>query len=183
MKKTNKILAIALAVVTLALAATIGTFAYLTSVTGEVKNTVTVGKVDITLTETKGTVFDDMVPGDTRKKDPTVTVKAGSVDCYLFVSVKNTTKGITYAIADGWTKYDDASSGTETVYYREVTKKADADQPFSVLKDDQISVAADVVAGTDFAGGDITFKAYAIQKSNVDSVDAAWTALNPSSGT
>lgn len=182
MKKTNKILAIALAVVTLALAVTVGTFAWLTSVTDEVKNTVTVGKVEITLAETVDANFDGVVPGDKLAKDPKVTVKADSVACYLFVTVENTTKGIDYAIADGWTELASASTDGKKVYSREVEKNA-ADQSFQVLAGDVdhadgvISVADDVVAGADFTGGEITFKAYAIQKSNVESLEAAWNAV------
>ncbi len=191
MKSTKKLVAIILATVILTAAVCVGTFAWLTSTTEEVKNTVTVGKVAITLTETginesNTKEYTDVVPGDKLAKDPKVTVEAGSVDCWLFVEVKNTTKGIDFKIADGW-KTDagvTSADANTTVYYREVDKDAAA-QTFNIfagegestLKDGFISVGEKVVAGEAFAGGEITFKAYAIQASHVDSVTAAWTAV------
>lgn len=156
-----------------------GTLAWLTDQTAEVKNTFTVGDINIGLTET--TTDYKMVPGNTIAKDPTVTVKANSEACWLFVQVTESTNlkdFITYAIAEGWT----ALPGVDGVYYREVSA-SDADQTFSVLKGDAVSVNSDVtkemLTAKDFANPTLTFKAYAVQKDNVASASDAWAKVNP----
>ena len=143
------------------------------------KNTFTVGDINIGLTET--TTDYKMVPGNTIAKDPTVTVKANSEACWLFVKVTESTDlkdFITYAIAEGWT----ALPGVDGVYYREVPASA-ADQPFSVLKGDAVTVNSDVtkemLTAKDFANPTLTFKAYAVQKDNVASASDAWAKVNP----
>ncbi|MEI3142371.1 MAG: TasA family protein [Oscillospiraceae bacterium] len=102
MKK--KTLALVLALTLLVAGVVGGTLAWLTDQTAEVKNTFTVGDINIGLTET--TTDYKMVPGNTIAKDPTVTVKANSEACWLFVKVtesENLDTFITYAIAEGWT--------------------------------------------------------------------------------
>ncbi len=162
MKK--KTLALVLALTLLVAGVVGGTLAWLTDQTAEVKNTFTVGDINIGLTET--TADYKMVPGNTIAKDPTVTVKANSEACWLFVKVTESTDlkdFITYAIAEGWT----ALPGVDGVYYREVPASA-ADQTFSVLAGDAVTVKSDVTrtmletAKTD--APTLTFKAYAIQK-------------------
>ena len=83
MKK--KTLALVLALTLLVAGVVGGTLAWLTAQTAEVKNTFTVGDINIGLTET--TTDYKMVPGNTIAKDPTVTVKANSEACWLFVKV------------------------------------------------------------------------------------------------
>lgn len=117
MKK--KTLALVLALTLLVAGVVGGTLAWLTDRTAEVKNTFTVGDINIGLTET--TTDYKMVPGNTIAKDPTVTVKANSEACWLFVQVtesENLDTFITYAIAEGWT----ALPGVDGVYYREVPR-------------------------------------------------------------
>ena len=105
MKKTKKILALALAAVMLVCTTVAATVAYLQS-TDSVKNTFTVGKVEITLDETdtdgsktnvtpgsdpvrdKANAY-KLYPGQTYEKDPIVHVDAESEDCYVFVKVVN----------------------------------------------------------------------------------------------
>lgn len=177
MKKKTLALVLAL---TLLMAGVVGsTLAWLTDQTAEVKNTFTVGDINIGLTET--TTDYKMVPGNTIAKDPTVTVKANSEACWLFVKVTESTDlkdFITYAIAEGWT----ALPGVDGVYYREVPASA-ADQPFSVLKGDAVTVNSDVtkemLTAKDFANPTLTFKAYAVQKDNVASASDAWAKVNP----
>lgn len=177
MKKKTLALVLAL---TLLVAGVVGsTLAWLTDQTAEVKNTFTVGDINIGLTET--TADYKMVPGNTIAKDPTVTVKANSEACWLFVKVTESTDltdFITYAIAEGWT----ALPGVDGVYYREVPASA-ADQPFSVLKGDAVTVNSDVtkemLTAKDFANPTLTFKAYAVQKDNVASASDAWAKVNP----
>lgn len=175
MKK--KTLALVLALTLLVAGVVGGTLAWLTDQTAEVKNTFTVGDINIGLTET--TTDYKMVPGNTIAKDPTVTVKANSEACWLFVKVTESTDlkdFITYAIAEGWT----ALPGVDGVYYREVPASA-ADQTFSVLAGDAVTVKSDVTrtmletAKTD--APTLTFKAYAIQKDHFATADAAWAEV------
>lgn len=177
MKK--KTLALVLALTLLVAGVVGGTLAWLTDRTAEVKNTFTVGDINIGLTET--TADYKMVPGNTIAKDPTVTVKANSEACWLFVKVTESTDlkdFITYAIAEGWT----ALPGVDGVYYREVPASA-ADQTFSVLKGDAVTVNSDVtkemLTAKDFTNPTLTFKAYAVQKDNVASASDAWAKVNP----
>ena len=176
MKK--KTLALVLALTLLVAGVVVGTLAWLTDQTAEVKNTFTVGDINIGLTET--TADYKMIPGNTIAKDPTVTVKANSEACWLFVKVTGSTNlkdFITYAIAEGWT----ALSGVDGVYYREVPAST-ADQTFSVLADDAVTVKSNVTktmletAKTD--APTLTFKAYAIQKDHFATADAAWAEVS-----
>ena len=174
MKK--KTLALVLALTLLVSGVVGGTLAWLTDQTAEVKNTFTVGDINIDLTET--TTDYKMVPGNTIAKDPTVTVKANSEACWLFVKVTESTDlkdFITYTIANGWTKLQDG------VYYREVPASA-ADQTFSVLTGDAVTVKSDVTrtmletAKTD--APTLTFQAYAIQKDHFATAAAAWAEVS-----
>lgn len=174
MKK--KTLALVLALTLLVAGVVGGTLAWLTDQTDEVTNTFTVGDINIDLTET--TTNYKMVPGNTIAKDPTVTVKANSEACWLFVQVTESTNlkdFITYAIAEGWTELEAG------VYYREVPASA-ADQAFSVLAGDAVTVKSDVTrtmletAKTD--APTLTFQAYAIQKDHFATADAAWAEVS-----
>lgn len=105
MKKGTKALLLSFCAVVLVVGSVLGTMAYLTD-NDTVTNTFTVGKVDIDLKETQvktdGTVADPtasnppmtdegnayhLIPGHTYKKDPTVTVKAGSESAYIKMTV------------------------------------------------------------------------------------------------
>lgn len=176
MKK--KTLALVLALTLLVAGVVGGTLAWLTDQTAEVKNTFTVGDINIGLTET--TADYKMVPGNTIAKDPTVTVKANSEACWLFVKVTESTDlkdFITYAIAEGWT----ALPGVDGVYYREVPASA-ADQTFSVLAGDAVTVkdtvTKEMLTAKDFTNPTLTFKAYAIQKDHFTTADAAWAEVS-----
>ena len=174
-KKLTTVLAIVL-VVALSVA---GTYAYLTAKTAQVVNTFTVGNVNIDLTE-KTTDY-KMVPGTTINKDPKVTVKADSEDCWLFVKVvksDNFDSFLTYDMADGWTKLEDG------VFYRQVDASA-ADQDFAVLANNTVTVKPDVTKdmmdaidnGT-AAKPTLTFTAYACQGAGFDSADKAWAEVS-----
>lgn len=176
MKK--KTLALVLALSLLVAGVVGGTLAWLTDQTAEVKNTFTVGDINIDLTET--TADYEMVPGNTIAKDPTVTVKANSEACWLFVQVtesENLDTFITYAIAEGWT----ALPGVDGVYYREVSA-SNADQTFPVLAGNTVTVKSDVTktmletAKTD--APTLTFKAYAIQRDHFATAAAAWAEVS-----
>ena len=177
MKK--KTLALVLALTLLVAGVVGGTLAWLTDRTAEVKNTFTVGDINIDLTET--TANYKMVPGNTIAKDPTVTVKANSEACWLFVKVTesaNLGDYITYNIADGWT----ALAGVDGVYYREVGAVTN-DVDFLVLKDNIVTVKDTVTKAmletAKTNAPTLTFKAYAVQKGNVASASDAWAKVNP----
>lgn len=174
MKK--KTLALVLALTLLVAGVVGGTLAWLTDRTAEVKNTFTVGDINIGLTET--TADYKMVPGNKLDKDPTVTVKANSEACWLFVKVtesENLDTFITYAIAEGWTELQDG------VYYREVPA-SNADQTFSVLKGDAVTVkdtvTKEMLTADGFTNPTLTFKAYAIQKDHFTTAAAAWAEVS-----
>lgn len=185
-----------------------GTLAWLKDQTEEVKNTFTYGDINITLDEADVNDEDGdgnttervkkqekykMIPGVTLTKDPTVTVKANSENCWLFVKVEksdNFDSFMTYGIADGW---NSLGNGYPGVYYREV-EASDTDQPFSVLNNNQVTVRGTVTkaalnaldTNTDGTDKDIkeyptlSFTAYAVQKASFNSAENAWIEiLNP----
>ena len=107
-----------------------GTVAWLTANSTPVTNTFTTSGIEITLDEENPTnKTAKMVPGWTIAKDPMVTVKAGSEDCYVFVKVDKSANYGTYlrdyAVANEWTKLTDENTtdtvGVEGVYYQKVT--------------------------------------------------------------
>ena len=174
-KMTTTALAVALAVLLLIGG---GTFAYLQSTTGDVKNNFKTNKVMVELSETGDGQY-DIIPGTEQSKDPKVTVN-NTVGAYVYVEVTDTTQGLVeYSIADGWTPLD----GFEGVYYREVAKSTDP-QVFSVLKDDKVSYSTALensdmlnTDGSLKAGVELTFKAHAIQKAGFDSAVAAYKQI------
>ena len=192
MKKKSFIMALALVLVFAV--AVGGVVAWLTDKTAEVKNTFTVGDINITLTETdtdaKGEKNYDIVPGDKESKDPIVTVMGGSEDCYLFVKfdvAKNTVGDKTivkYEMVDGWQLVD----GETNVYYKVVTSST-ADQKFNILKDfagvdtngsvliNPELTKTDIAAIKEAGAPTLTFTAYAVQKDNIDNVADAWAQV------
>ena len=191
MKKKSFVMVLALVLVFAV--AVGGVVAWLTATTGSVKNTFTVGDINITLTESgtndAGEKSYQVIPGDVEDKDPKVTVVAGSEACYLFVKVdvaNNTVNGKAIYIFDvrddGWMKLEDG------VYYREVdAATAEAGEEYYVLKGDATYANGLVRINQDLTKADIndiktdptlTFTAYAVQKDNVDSAAAAWTIAN-----
>ena len=164
----KKKIAISIVAVALVLCCAIGgTLAWLTDKTDPVVNTFTVGDINIELKETTSDY--KMVPGNTIAKDPKVTVKANSEDCYLFVKVTksgNFDQFLTYAMADGWTQYE----GTTDVWYRTVPA-SNANQEFEVLKDSKVTVngtvTKEMMTSSDFTNPTLTFKAAAVQTANL----------------
>ena len=179
MKKKILVACLCVALAVLTIAGT--TLAYLTATTGPVKNTFTVGNIDITLTET--TTNFKMVPGCTIVKDPKVTVKAGSEACWLFVKVEkssNLDSFISYTIADGWTALTDVDG----VYYREVDATT-TDTSFNVLVNNQVAVKdtvtkpmMDAITNGTATSPTLTFTAYAIQKAGFTTVADAWAEVS-----
>lgn len=161
-----------------------GTLAWFADETNAVTNTFTVGNIKITLTEEhmneQGYTY-KIFPGATIAKNPTVTVKANSEDCWLFVKLTegNWCNQVTYTPADGWTELQ----GEDGVYYQEVTA-SNIDQPFGVLKGDTLTVnedltKADIEQMKNQGNPTLTITAYAVQKEGVDTPEAAWAIANP----
>lgn len=200
MNRENKRFSLKIAALIMALAlvlvGVIGTtLAWLIDETDPVKNVFTVGKVDITLEETDPEGDDPlnneytMVPGTDIEKDPLITVKANSENCWLFVKIDesaNLDDFITYDVilddssttaVEGWTALD----GVDGVYYMEVTKSA-SDQEYGVLVGDKVKVNEDVTT-QDLEALDattypsLTFTAYAVQRGEnaaINTAAAAW---------
>ena len=165
-----------------------GTVAWLVAKTDPVVNTFTYGDINITLTETKPENKQaKIIPGVDIEKNPTVTVKAGSEACWLFVKVDEEnwpdfkdgdTRKVSYAIADSWTALTDVPG----VYYREVPA-ATADTDFAILKDNVVTVS-NTLTKTEVntvisIQPKLTFTAYAIQQAGIDTAAEAWAAANP----
>lgn len=193
MKK--KTLALLLALVLVFGAAVGGTIAYLTDTTGPIANTFTVGKVDITLTETFNTDTNNdqkndawqaqLIPGTTYTKDPIVTVTADSEDCWLFVKFEEIGSPKTYltytsnlTAANGWTQGDDTDIPSN-VWYRAVNK-ADATKSFHLLDGDTVTINSTAVTNENMntaANAQLVYTAYACQSANM-SVEAAWAEVS-----
>lgn len=155
-----------------------GTVAWLVATSDTVTNTFTYGNIDIALTETTGTSY-KIIPGTDIKKDPKVTVKGGSEDCWLFVKVEESgtfvADKVTYAIDNGWT----ALPGVDGVYYREVSAVT-ANTDFNVLKDNKITVSSELTkTEIPTAPATLTFTAYAVQKDGIADAETAWAKANP----
>lgn len=157
------------------------TLAYLTSTTGVVTNTFTVGSVSITLDEYKVDAYGvadttvsrvtentyKLLPGHTYTKDPTVHVAKGSEVCYLFVKVENEIATIEDAttIADQMTAKGWTALGADypNIYYYNVTvdaRTAEDDVDVIVFENFKIKSDANV---SDYNGKTVKITAYAIQ--------------------
>ena len=168
-----------------------GTIAFLTDTTDPITNTFTVGKVDITLTETFNTDTNgdqkndawkaQLIPGTTYTKDPVVTVTADSEDCWLFVKFEEKNGAATYlnytsnlTAANGWTQGDDENIPSN-VWYRAVAKDA-AVKSFHLLLNDTVAIDSDAVTNENMntaAEAQLVYTAYACQSANM-TVEAAW---------
>lgn len=192
-RNTLKPMLIAMAVVLLLGCVTGGTLAWLTASTTPVTNTFTTSNIDITLAETKGGTNKEfkMIPGYTIEKDPKVTVVANSEDCWLFVKVEKSSNFgsfMTCEMATGWTQLTDATGNdVANVFCRKVTAST-ADQPFDVLKNNQVSVLstvtkADMNALTSNTYPTLTVTAYASQLYRSAGLEfkayEAWANVNP----
>lgn len=186
MKKFRELsgkLVVAMLAVTLLIGCAIGgTVAWLTAKTDPVVNTFTYGDINITLAETTGNDY-KIIPGVDIPKDPKVTVKANSEDCWLFVKVEEegtfVANKVTYSVADGWTQGDDTDIPAN-VYYREVGAVT-ADTDFYVLNGNKVTVSNSLTKEdiANITQPKLTFTAYAVQKDGMDTAAAAWAAANP----
>ena len=161
-----------------------GTAAWLAAKSEPIASTFTFGDINITLTETdhqEGPT--KIIPGVDIPKDLRVTVKADSVDCWLFVKVEQTGTfvdgKVTYAMDGGWIQ-GNGSPIPKDVYYRQVNA-ATTDSVFSVLKDDKITVSNELTKGDieNITGPTLTFTAYAVQKEGINTAAEAWEKIGP----
>lgn len=205
MKKFRELsgkLVVAMLAVTLLIGCAIGgTVAWLTDKTGPVVNTFTYGDINIELTETKPENKQaKIIPGVNIEKDPKVTVKANSEACWLFVKIKEenwptltetdrTIKKVSYDIATDWKPLE----GQAGVYYREVdATTANAGVSYYILKGDTAYPNGVVTVSENLTKNEVnsittqpklTFTAYAVQKDGIDTVEAAWEKVSPSTTT
>lgn len=154
-----------------------GTLAYLTSTTGPVTNTFTVGNVTIDMDEAKVTEYGvkdgdtrvkantyKMIPGHTYVKDPTITVADGSESCWLFAKVENQlgddVAGLnidgtkwTYMGDDVWGYNDIVGAGAKVAVFSEFTISA-AVADLSEYNGKQIIVTACAVQSAGLTQGE-----------------------------
>lgn len=172
-----------------------GTLAWLIDSSENVENTFTTANINIELIETlkpDGTevtagVTDwtaAMIPGYTYSKNPEVTVKANSVDCYLFVKfeVTGTTTGLEYTSTletdSEWTRGTgtDGNGVPTNVWFRKVAS-SDSDQSWGLLKDNQVKISGDLTKDNmPTTAPKFTYTAYACQlHDNNDATDNEFT--------
>ena len=160
------------------IAACVGaTLALLIAVAGPVENTFTIGNVQLALAETTGESY-QLIPGYTVKKDPKVTVLAGSDPCWLFVKITKSSdfdEYLTFETAQGWTHL----GGYDGVYYRSV-EKASIDLEYDVLKDNAI-VVKDILTAEKMsnltAPPTLSIRAFAVQSYSVETALDAWKLI------
>lgn len=183
--KKRRIIGLALVMALVAITVS-GTLAYLMDKPEPVTNTFEIGKVDIDLQEATKKNKDSledyhyfMTPGSDIAKDPKITVKADSEDCWVYVKIEkseNFDTYLEYTVADGWTPLD----GEDNVYYRQGT----ANDEWSVLANDKVTVKTSVTAEQAALLEDpanrptLTFTAYAIQKDNVADAATGWPLVS-----
>ena len=196
MKKRT--IALLMAVVMLFGATVGGTIAWIQAKTGEVKNTFTVGDINIELKEhdyiqssnsldtSKEVEIEEdykMIPGLTLKKDPFVRVKANSENCWVFVTVEKSTNFDTYmtfAIDSTWEEVTGATGATDNlkVYrYKTVVNNSTSDQLLNIINGTNVTVKNTVtksqLEAAKTANPTLTFKAYAVQSDNLGDINTA----------
>lgn len=225
----KKIVVTCLALVLAVVASITGTLAWLTAKTEEVTNTFTIGDIEIELIEHEYDPDDTdseklvdgkpveknvqnykLIPGTEYFKDPTVTVKANSEKCYLFVEFTETNNPQNYltytsklsATDSGWTQgtgtTGTGANGVPTnVWFRTVAAST-TDTKFELLVDNKVVVKdsivkrpTDATGATDAKGNyympldsakpSLNYKAYAIQSDNIATADAAWEKVSAAS--
>ncbi|MBR5502169.1 MAG: SipW-dependent-type signal peptide-containing protein [Oscillospiraceae bacterium] len=171
-----------------------GTLAYFTD-DDEVNKTVTVGSVDITLTETEAEFV--MVPGVPVNKDPSVTVAADSSDCWVFALLQPSADFEEYVTfnpnTDAWTQMPTGNGST--LLYIKADTAAEKGVPFSLLKGGSLTDSGITYSWADnqvlvypwvsnemmqaVGRGDCVLQitAYAIQTVGFDTPEAAWAEL------
>ena len=172
-----------------------GTLAWLVAKTDPVVNTFTYGDINIGLSESDDLDL-KMIPGNSIKKDPVVTVKEGSEASQLFVKVEksnNFDSFMKYAVDSDWTLLDTSDDGLTSVYYyngTDLNALLQEDKSFNILgtgsydnytwQENEVfvlpTVKKDDLKGlTDETLPTLTFTAYAVQRdTNITTAVQAW---------
>lgn len=172
-----------------------GTLAWLVAKTDPVVNTFTYGDINIGLSESDDLDL-KMIPGNSIKKDPVVTVKEGSEASWLFVKVEksnNFDSFMKYAVDSDWTLLDTSDDGLTSVYYyngTDLNALLQEDKSFNILgtgsydnytwQENEVfvlpTVKKDDLKGlTDETLPTLTFTAYAVQRdTNITTAVQAW---------
>lgn len=188
MKTKTKALVLSLCAVLLVAVSVFTTIAFLKS-RDSVNNTFTVGKVAITLDETKvdgyGNTIEEadrvkantykLIPGHEYTKDPIVHFAADSEASYLFVKIENgladieaDTKIADQIKANDWTALD----GVNGVYYKTVSaNNTSAAIDYPVFESFKLTDDAVV---SNYANAKINVTAYAIQADGFTTATTAW---------
>jgi len=195
-KRKFGLTAVCCGVILTAFTATGTVLAWLTDFAEPVKNTFAVGRVNLRLTETWNSDSDGdgtadswagaLIPGTQLHKDPVVSVRQGSEDCWLFVKVTEEnwpetteadgiTPKITYDIAKGWSPL----SEEDDVFYRKSVSTEES-RRYSVLDGDRIRLSQtlpkqEIAAVSDMK---LSLTAWAIQYAGLDTPESAWNRLN-----
>ena len=197
MKKNKKPLLIVVSLVLVCVMSIMGTMAYLTRTTSEVKNTFAAAGLVGTFTLDESKAIEDssnpgaytletsnrvtsndytVVPGSTLPKDPKVTLTDLEVNSYLFVEIKDTTPAtITWTKADGWIDLGKTGSNGGEIFYRSVQAQTGS-QEFVIISGNELTVANDYAApqaGTEEA---LSFWGYLAQSAGFADASAAWEA-------
>ena len=188
---TTKKLVIAVVALSIAMVCVVGgTLAFLIAESNTVVNTFTYGEITLTVTETKGEQkenvreFANVIPGSVIEKDPTVTVKADSEDCYVYVMIIDglyvPSRGkVEFSVnQDAWEqvgKKRDTGTHVYTLYkYKSVVEKSDDDQILVTVFDevhfDEALNNDDLNKLRNNAYATITIKAFAHQAEKADEV-------------
>ena len=194
--KAKKVLALVLCAALLVAGSVAATLAYLTSKTEVVTNTFSVGDVKITLDEAKVTEYGvkdgdsrvmkntyKLIPGHNYLKDPTIHVKKGSEECWLFVRVENgiadyeavgNTTIAAQMAAKGWTEV----AGKTGVYAYNAKVSAGANvEVFASFTVAGNAVLTNADGSAKYsANTPITVQAYAVQADNFGNAAAAYAA-------
>ena len=209
-KNNRKIIPLLLALALLVCCGIGGTVAWLMDSTEAVTNTFTIGDINLTLVESPYNAASNsynnpvqstrenpltnsypLIPGNSYKKNPKVTVLANSEDCYLFVRMEKIGNPDNYLDftfdSTVWNELKDETG----VYYREVSKSA-SDQSWDLLVADDngytVTVKKNIVKKGSSTDTDtiempdttpkLVFTAYAVQKANL-SLAEAWALVDP----
>lgn len=173
----SKTILIAFAAFLLVFATVFTTVAYLTD-TDDVHNTLTVGKVKIKLEENASQGAElKILPGAAIAYNPTVTVEAGSANCYVFVKVEPTEKLKTVFTDMINTSNWKALDGVANVYcYSAIVEKSASDTPLApIVTNNQLTVSGNWNGDT-IDLDQIKITAYAIQSEYIKGADTATPA-------
>lgn len=206
-KKLAKIAALSMAAVSLVFVTVLVTVAFLTSKSGQITNTFTVGDVTIKMDESNlnpdGSKADTrgngneyrLVPGKSYIKDPIVYVEAGSETSYVFVEITNgisaiekNEEGVADTIAEqmaenNWKKISETGATSVYVYAEgeaiatPIERNENEKQELPVFETFSVADEADV---STYGNAQVVLTAYAIQADGFDdesTVVDVWNAV------